>query len=128
MQYQKCLTIKTKVKIMENSEKIRKDLGKLRNDLCANIVNLLKKHDSKEVDVTDFDSTPIILEDLERCDYSYTLNRITADDYWSVRVEISNCEDDNTLTLMSLSTDVLFDLYEWLVENEEDIAFFPDKE
>lgn len=108
---------------MENLAEVRRNLSKLRADLYANITDFMHKHKCKELDFTmDFDSTPIILEDMERSDYSYTLDKLTCYDIMA-RVHCSNCEDSDSFYLTALNTDVLFDLYEWLVENEEFMDF-----
>ena len=45
---------------------IRKDLGEVRNTICQSIAEFMENHNCTKLDVTDFDSTPIIMEDLER--------------------------------------------------------------
>lgn len=107
---------------MENLAEVKRNLSKLRADLYANITDFMHKHKCKELDVTEFDDTPIILEDMERSDYSYTLDRLTCDDIMA-RVHCSNCEDSDSFFLTALNTDALIDLYEWLVENEEFMEF-----
>ena len=102
---------------------IRKDLGEVRNTICQSIVEFMETHNCTELDVTDFDSTPVIMEDLERCDFSYTMDRLTHDGNGNVEVHCSNCEDSETLYTTSLNTDVLIDVYEWLLENEEWFVF-----
>lgn len=108
---------------MENLAEVKRNLSKLRADLYANITDFMHKHKCNELGFTmDFDSTPIILEDMERSDYSYTLDRLTCDDIMT-RVHCSNCEGSNSFYLTALSTDALIDLYEWLLENEEFMDF-----
>jgi hypothetical protein len=107
---------------MENLAEVKRNLSKLRADLYANITDFMHKHNCKELDVTEFDSTPIILEDLERYDYSYTLDRITYNGANS-RVYCSNCEDNDSFYITSLGIDTLTDLYEWLLDNEEFFDF-----
>lgn len=94
----------------------------LKTALYESIAEFMEKHNCKELVVTDFDSTPIILEDLERYDYSYILDRITYDGA-NVRVHCSNCEDNDSFFITTLGTDTLIDLYEWLLENEEFFDF-----
>jgi hypothetical protein len=101
---------------------IRENQSKLRTAIGQSIAEFMEKYNCKELDVTDFDSTPIILEDLERYDYSYTLDRITYDGD-NVRVHCSNCEDNDSFFITTLGTDTLIDLYEWLLENEEWFVF-----
>ena len=107
---------------MINFDEIREKRKDLKSTIWASIAEFMEKHNCKELDVTYFDSTPIILEDLERYDYSYTLDRITYDGV-DVRVHCSNCEDNNSFFITTLGTDTLIDLYEWLLEHEEFFDF-----
>ena len=107
---------------MINFDEIREKRKELKSTIWASIVEFMEKHNCKELDVTDFDSTPIILEDLERYDYSYTLDRITYDGV-DVRVHCSNCEDCKSFFITTLGTDTLIDLYEWLLEHEKFFDF-----
>ena len=104
-------------------DEIRKDLGKVRITICQSIAEFMENHNCTELDVTDFDSTPIIMEDLERSDYSWTMDRLTYDGNGNVRVHCSNCEDCESFYTTTLNTDVLIDVYEWLLENEEFMDF-----
>lgn len=105
-----------------NFDEIREKRKELKSALWQSIAEFMEKHNCKELDVTEFDSTPIILEDLERYDYSYTMDRLTYDGV-DVRVHCSNCEDNDSFFITTLGTDTLIDLYEWLLENEEFFDF-----
>lgn len=107
---------------MMNFDEIREKRKELKSALWQSIAEFMEKHNCKELDVTEFDSTPIILEDLERYDYSYTMDRLTYDGV-DVRVHCSNCEDNDSFFITTLGTDTLIDLYEWLLENEEFFDF-----
>ena len=102
---------------------IRKDLGEVRTTICQSIAEFMEKHNCTELDVTDFDSTPVIMEDLEDCDYTYTMDRLTYDGNGNVEVHCSNSEDCESFYTTTLKTDVLIDVYEWLLENEEWMDF-----
>lgn len=102
---------------------IRENQSELRNAICQSIAEFMENHNCTELDVTEFDSTPIIMEDLERYSYSYTMNRLTYDGNGDVRVHCSNCEDSETLYISTLHTDTLIDVYEWLLENEDFMGF-----
>lgn len=105
-----------------NFDEIREKRKELKSTIWANITEFMEKHNCKELDVTEFSDTPIILEDLERSDYSWTLDRITYDGV-NVRVHCSNCEDNDSFFITTLGTDTLIDLYEWLLDNEEFFDF-----
>lgn len=106
---------------------IRENQSKLRTAIGQSIAEFMERYNCKELDVTDFDSTPVIMEDLERSDYSYTMDRLTYDGNGNVSVHCSNCEDNETLYLSVLNTDTLIDVYEWLLENEEWFVFNEEK-
>ena len=102
---------------------IRENQSKLRSAICQSIAEFMEKYNCKELDVTDFTDTPVIMEDLERSDFSYTMDRLTYDGNGNVSVHCSNCEDSETLYVSILKTDTLIDVYEWLLENEEWFVF-----
>jgi hypothetical protein len=102
---------------------IRKNQSELKTTICQSIAEFMENHNCTELDVTDFDSTPVIMEDLERSDYSWTMDRLTYDGNGNVRVHCSNCEDCESFYTTTLKTDVLIDVYEWLIDNEEWLDF-----
>ena len=102
---------------------IRKNQSELRTAIWQSISEFMEKHNCTELDVTDFDSTPVIMEDLERSDYSWTMDRLTYDGNGNARVHCSNCEDSESFYVSTLHTDILIDVYEWLLENEEFVDF-----
>lgn len=102
---------------------IRKNQSELRTAISQSIAEFMEKHNCTKLDVTDFDDTPVIMEDLERSDFSYTTDRLTYDGNGNVSVHCSNCEYSETLYVSILNTDTLIDLYEWLIENEEFMNF-----
>ena len=108
-------TITTMITINE----IRENQSKLRTAICQSIAEFMENHNCAELDVTDFDSTPVILEDLEISVFSYTMDSLTYDGNGNVSVDCSNSEYNDTLYISSLPTDILVDVYEWLLENEE---------
>lgn len=101
----------------------RGNQSELKTAICQSIVEFMENHNCTELDVTDFDSTPVIMEDLECCDYTYTMDRLTYDGNGNVSVHCSNCEDSEELYTTTLNTDTLVDVYEWLLENEEWLDF-----
>ena len=102
---------------------IRENQSKLRTAIGQSIAEFMERYNCTKLDVTDFDSTPVIMEDLERSDYSWTMDRLTYDGNGNVQVHCSNCEDCESFYLSTLNTDVLVDVYEWLLENEEWFVF-----
>lgn len=106
-------------------DEIREKRKALKSALWQGIYEFMEKHNCKELDVTEFDDTPIILEDLERSDFTYTLDRLTYDGN-DARVYCSNREDDDSFSVSILGIDTLTDLYEWLLDNEEFLTFNND--
>ena len=104
-------------------DEIRKNQSELRTAIWQSIAEFMENHNCIELNVTDFDSTPTIIEDSERWDFSYTMDRLTHYRNGNIGVHCSNCEDSKTLYATTLSTDVLIDVYEWLLENEEFMNF-----
>ena len=102
---------------------IRENRNELKTAICQSIAEFMENHNCTELDVTEFDDTPIIMEDLERSDYSYTMDRLTYYGNGNVGVHCSNCEDSETLYVTTLNTDTLIDVYEWLLENEDFMHF-----
>jgi len=102
---------------------IRKNQSELKTAISQSIAEFMENHNCVELDVTDFDSTPVIMEDLERSDFSYTTDKLSYDGNGNVSVHCSNCMDNETLYVSILNTDTLIDLYEWLLENEEFMDF-----
>lgn len=104
-------------------DEIREKQNELKTALSQSIAEFMENHNCTKLDVTDFDSTPVIMEDLERYDFSYTMDRLTYDGNGNVSVHCSNCEDNETLYISTLNTDILIDVYEWLLENEDFMDF-----
>ena len=104
---------------------IREIQSKLRTTICQSIAEFMENHNCTELDVTDFDDTPIIMDDLDRSDFSYTMDKLTYYGNGNVSVHCSNCEYEynETLYISTLNTDILIDVYEWLLENEDFIHF-----
>ena len=102
---------------------IRENRNELKTAICQSIAEFMENHNCTELDVTEFDDAPIIMEDLERSDYSYTMDRLTYYGNGNVGVHCSNCEDSETLYVTTLNTDTLIDVYEWLLENEDFMHF-----
>ena len=104
-------------------DEIRKNLCEVRTAICQSIAEFMENHNCIELDVTEFDDTPIIMEDLERSDYSWTMDRLTYNGNGSVQVHCSNCEDSESFYISTLNTDIIIDVYEWLLDNEDFMDF-----
>ena len=104
-------------------DEIRVKRNELKSALWQSIAEFMENHNCTELDVTEFDDTPIIMEDLERSDYSWTMDRLTYNGNGSVQVHCSNCEDSESFYISILNTDTLIDVYEWLLENEDFMDF-----
>lgn len=102
---------------------MRKKHDDLRTAICQSLAEFMEKHNCTKLDLTEFDSTPVILEDLERSDFSYTLDRITYDGNGNTRIYCSNNEDNDSFYTSVLNISTLIDIYEWLLDYEEFMDF-----
>ena len=102
---------------------IRESRNKLITAICQSIAEFMETHNCTELDVTDFDEPPVIMEDLECSVFSYTMDSLTYDGNGNVSVHCSNSEYNETLYISTLNTDTLIDVYEWLLENEDFMHF-----
>ena len=75
---------------------IRKNQSELKL-LSVRALQSLWKTITAQLDVTDFDSTPIIMEDLERSDFSYNGQNSPMMEMEMSSVHCSNCEDNETI-------------------------------
>lgn len=104
---------------MANISKFRKTLNNIRVEAVKELVSIMKKHDSKEVETYEFDDTPIVIDSNE-VDDTYTLDHIRVVDgtepYLVFGCSSSyDCED---VTSNNISIDNLVEILEWVVTYE----------
>lgn len=104
-------------------ERLENKLNALRVEISTAIVALIAKHNTDRIEVYDeFEDKPIIVESHDDSMDEMTLDKIVVIDAEHFDVTCSNGYDStDTLSNRIISTDNLFDMYKWLVENEDDL-------
>lgn len=103
-------------------ERLESKLNALRVEITTSIIALIVKHNADFVEVYDkFDYKPIIVDSFDDSMEPLTLNEIILDgDTFDV-----NCSQGySSATILSdkiIPLDNLFNMYKWLVENEDDL-------
>ena len=96
-------------------------LKEIRNQAIGAITELMKKCNLKTIEAVDIDegNSPILQENIDDEDGTYTLDRIGLDVQGNPYFEGSSCYDNVTFTIDTISTDALLEIQEWLEDNEE---------
>lgn len=104
-------------------ERLTNKLDVLRAEISNAIVTLICKHNTDRLEVfTDMGDLPIIVESFNDSMDTMTLDRLIVIDAENFEVFCSNGYDETDAFLNKvISTDLLLDLYKWLVENENDL-------
>lgn len=104
-------------------ERLENKLNALRVEISTAIVALIAKHDTDRIEVYDeFDDKPIIVDSYNDSMDTMTLDKIVVIDAENFDVACSNGYDStDTFSNKVISIDNLFEMYKWLVENEDDL-------
>ena len=104
-------------------EKLENKLNASRVEISTAIVSLIAKHNTDSIEIYDeFEDKPIIVESYDDSMGTMTLDKIVVIDAENFDVTCSNGYDStDTFSNKIISIDNLFDMYKWLVENEEDL-------
>ena len=104
-------------------EKLENKLNASRVEISTAIVSLIAKHNTDCIEIYDeFEDKPIIVESYDDSMDTMTLDKIVVIDAENFDVTCSNGYDStDTFSNKIISIDNLFDMYKWLVENEEDL-------
>ena len=104
-------------------EKLENKLNASRVEISTAIVSLIAKHNTDCIEIYDeFEDKPIIVESYDDSMDTMTLDKIVVIDADNFDVTCSNGYDStDTFSNKIISIDNLFDMYKWLVENEEDL-------
>ena len=103
-------------------ERLENKLNALRVEISTAIVALIAKHNTDRIEIYDeFDNKPIVVDSYDSMEIM-TLDKIVVIDAEHFGVTCSNdyCSTD-TFSDKIISIDNLFDMYKWLVENEDDL-------
>lgn len=104
-------------------ERLENKLNALRVEISTAIVALIAKHNTDRIEVYDeFDDKPIIVESFNDSMDTMTLDKIVVIDAEHFDATCSNGYDStDTFSNKVISIDNLFEMYKWLVENEDDL-------
>lgn len=104
-------------------ERLENKLNALRVEISTAIVALIAKHNIDRIEVYDeFDDKPIIVDSYDDSMDTMTLDKIAVIDAENFDVTCSNGYDStDTFSSKIISIDNLFEMYKWLVENEDDL-------
>lgn len=94
-------------------------LQTIRDSVIASIADILDKHSSDTMDVTDLGSTPVIRPDSLYGDDTYTLDRVYASEKGGIFIDSSSSSDNCTDRIEDMPTDALVDILEFLEDNEK---------
>ena len=97
-----------------------KRIHKIRTEINQSIIEMLHKHGYHYEVTICIDDTPLLHEDLHDVDNSFTLDCVGIRN-GKVFFEGSSCFESITLFADQIYIEVLIDIYEWLVDNENEI-------
>lgn len=107
---------------MERLDIIRNHIDDVKNEILDGIVSILEKHNCSSVEVTHLDSTPIIVESFDDSSDTMTLDKIVRlDNQRGLELSCSNSYTNDWFNAKIISVELLFDLYEWLIDYEYEI-------
>ena len=97
-------------------------IRKIRKETTEHIRAIMEKHHLDTLYASDIDegSSPILVEDPNDGNYTYTLTSIILEE-GKLTFEGSNCCDDISLTENQMDIELLSALADWLDENEDQI-------
>ena len=104
-------------------ERLENKLNALRVEISTAIVALIAKHNTDRIEVYDeLDDKPIIVDSYDNSMDTMTLDKIVVIDAEHFDATCSNGYDStDTFSNKVISIDNLFEMYKWLVANEDDM-------
>lgn len=105
---------------MDKISKFRQTLNDIRVKVENEIINVMKKHDCKEVDTYEFDDTPVVI-DSNNADDTLTLDgiRVIEGTKPYLVFECSSLYDNEDVSSTNISIDDLVEILDWVVTNEK---------
>ena len=102
-------------------ELFREQIELITNEINDAIVSLMKKHNTENAYCVELDSTPIIIHDSYCDDNIHTLDEIILCDNGAIKFGCSSCFSNTYVYLIHMDIELLINVYEWIVENENEI-------
>jgi hypothetical protein len=97
----------------------RKLLNEIRTEINEKIIAILNKYDCQEIGCyTNY--VPVLREDLYDSNLTFTLDTVGVR-WGKVYFDGSSSMDNTTIWADNLDIELLVGIYEWLIENEEEI-------
>lgn len=104
-----------------NIDALKEHIANVRDNIESTLIDMLKHRNITEVDCGGFNSTPVISNDTD----TFTLNEIqlcrtmNGDEY--ILFEGSGDYDNIYITAKSMDIEYLIAVYEWVLENQEEL-------
>lgn len=101
------------------------EIKNTRNEINNNIISMLNKHNTTEIECYECDDCPIVISGTG--DDCMTLDRVELSNDNTIILWCSGLWDDDYISIRELDIELLIEIYEWLIANEE-ILFCDDEE
>ena len=104
-----------------NIDALKEDIANIREHIESTLLAVMRHHDVETIQCDGFSSTPVISNDVD----TFTLNEIqlcrtiNGDEY--ILFEGSGDYDNIYITAKSMDIEYLIAVYEWVLENQEEL-------
>lgn len=102
-----------------------KEINNTRNEINNNIISMLNKHNTTEIECYECDDCPIVISGTE--DDCMTLDCVVLSKNNTIILGCSGSWNNQHISILELDIEVLIEVYEWLIANE-DILFYDEEE
>lgn len=102
-----------------STKSFKGQINDVRNKINQNLISLLKKYNTKQVDCVEIGDCPIIIYN-SNCENSYTLDCINLNKD-KITFDCSSSYSNESVALLDMDVELLIDVYEWVKENEEEL-------
>ncbi len=105
---------------MDKISKFRQTMNTIRVEVVNELLNVMKKHNCKEVDTNEFDDTPTVI-DSNIADDALTLDgiRVIEGTKPYLVFECSSAYDSEDVASNNISIDNLVEILEWVITYEK---------
>ena len=103
-----------------------KEIENTRNEINNNIISMLNKHNTTEIECYESDDCPIVISGTE--DNCMTLDRVELSKNNTIILWCSGSWNNDYVSIQELDVEVLIEIYEWLIANEEFLFSTDDEE
>lgn len=104
-----------------NIDALKEHIANVRDNIESTLIKMLKDHNMEYIDCVGYSCTPVISNNVD----TFTLNEIqlcrtkNGDEY--ILCEGSGDYDNIYITAKSMDIEYLIGMYEWVLENKEDL-------